>query len=218
MAGRLRRMWEALNRPPVRLSLGATLIIGAVVALAGWGSFVYVIHETSTNQFCANACHEMNISFAEYSQSVHYKNATGVTATCSDCHIPQHSMTAKVIRKTSAGWTDVVGKISGVIATPEKFEAHRKEMAEKVWADMKSNDSRECRFCHDRNAMDPEKQGKMAQRQHAKALTEGKTCIDCHQGIAHKLPEEPAEPAAEPAAAPAAEPAGETAPAPAPTT
>jgi cytochrome c-type protein NapC len=54
----------------------------------------------------------------------------------------------------------------------------------------------------------------MAQRQHAKALTEGKTCIDCHQGIAHNLPEEPAEPAA----APAAEPAGETAPAPAPTT
>jgi len=38
--------------------------------------------------------------------------------------------------------------------------------------------------------------------------------IECHQGIAHNLPEEPAEPAA----APAAEPAGETAPAPAPTT
>ena len=41
--------------------------------------------------------------------------------------------------------------------------------------------------------MDPEKQGKMAQRQHAKAVTEGKTCIDCHQGIAHNLPQEPDE-------------------------
>ena len=210
MAGRIRRMWEALKRPPVRMSLGAVLIIGAVAALIGWGSFVFVIHETSTNTFCANACHEMNISFAEYQTSAHAHNATGVTATCSQCHIPQASMTAKVIRKTQAGWTDVVGKISGVISTPEKFEAHRREMAETVWAYMKESDSRECRFCHDRNAMDPEKQGKMAQRQHAKALTEGKTCIDCHQGIAHNLPEEPAEPAAEPA--------GETAPAPAPAT
>jgi nitrate/TMAO reductase-like tetraheme cytochrome c subunit len=57
MAGRIRRMWEALKRPPVRMSLGAVLIIGAVAALVGWGSFVFVIHATSTNAFCANACH-----------------------------------------------------------------------------------------------------------------------------------------------------------------
>jgi hypothetical protein len=34
--------------------------------------------------------------------------------------------------------------------------------------------------CHDRNAM-TRKTGKMAQRQHAKALTDGKSGIDCHQ-------------------------------------
>jgi len=204
MAGRVRRIWEALKRPPARLSLGVTLIIGAVVALAGWGSFEFVIHETGTNNFCANACHEMNISFTEYQQSMHSRNRTGVTAGCSDCHIPQHSMVAKVIRKTSAGFTDIVGKMTGVISTPEKFEAHRPEMAEKVWADMKKNDSRECRHCHDRNAMNSEQQGKMAARQHAKALAEGKTCIDCHQGIAHKLPQEPEEAVQPPAGGSAA--------------
>ena len=214
MAGRIRRTWDALWRPPVRLSLGAVLIIGAVFALGAWGSFVFVIEKTSTNNFCANACHEMNTSFAEFQESVHARNTTGVTATCSHCHIPQHSMVKKVLRKTSAGWNDVVGKISGVIDTPEKFEAHRKTMAEKVWADMKENDSRECRFCHDRNAMNPEAQNPMARRNHAKAATSGMTCIECHQGIAHKLPEEPPEPAA----APAAQPAGEATPPPAPAT
>ncbi|HEY5808269.1 MAG TPA: NapC/NirT family cytochrome c [Povalibacter sp.] len=220
MAGRLQRIWAALKRPPVSLSLGATLIIGAVAAWAAWGSFVFVIHETSTNQFCSTACHEMNIVAAEYAQSVHAHNATGVTATCSHCHIPQHSMVAKVIRKTQAGWTDVVGKISGVISTPEKFEAHRKEMAEAVWASMRKNDSRECRYCHDRAAMDPEQQGKMARRQHEKAVKEGMTCIDCHQGIAHKLPPEPEEateaPAGQAPDAAAQPPADESAAAPAP--
>jgi cytochrome c-type protein NapC len=199
MAGRLQRIWAALKRPPARLSLAATLIIGAV---SGWlllGGFVFGVEQTGTNQFCSNACHEMNIVAAEYAQSVHARNTTGVTATCSHCHIPQHSWPAKIVRKTQAGFKDVVGKISGKISTPEKFEAHRKEMAEAVWTSMRKNDSRECRYCHDRNAMDPEQQGKMARRQHAKAVEEGKTCIDCHQGIAHNLPPEPEETAEAPA-------------------
>jgi cytochrome c-type protein NapC len=192
MAGRLRRMWEALKRPPARLSLGAVLIIGAVGAWLFLGAVVVGVEQTSTNEFC-HSCHEMDISFREYEQSAHFRNATGVTATCSHCHIPQHSWPAKIVRKTQAGWNDVVGKIAGTISTPEKFEAHRKEMAETVWTYMKESDSRECRYCHDRTAMDPDKQGKMARRQHEKAVTEGKTCIDCHQGIAHNLPQVPEE-------------------------
>jgi nitrate/TMAO reductase-like tetraheme cytochrome c subunit len=189
---RLRRIWVALTHPPARLSLGAVLLIGAAGAWVLLGGFVFTIEQTSTNDFC-HSCHEMNISFAEYERSVHFRNATGVTATCSDCHIPQHSWPAKIIRKTQAGWTDVVRKIAGTISTPEKFEAHRQELAEKVWASMKANDSRECRYCHDRASMDPERQGQMARRQHEKAASKGMTCIECHQGIAHNLPPEPEE-------------------------
>lgn len=190
MGDRLRRMWAALRRPPARLSLGAVLLMGVVGAYVLLGGFVFTIEQTSTNGFC-HSCHEMDVVFAEYEKSGHFRNATGVTATCSECHIPQHSWPAKIIRKTQAGWTDVVGKIAGTISTPEKFEAHRQELAQSVWASMKKNDSRECRYCHDRTAMDPEQQGKMASRQHAKAAAEGKTCIDCHRGIAHNLPAEP---------------------------
>src|SRR5690242_18357296 len=118
MAGPIRRMWDALKRPPVRLSLGAVLIIGALAAWLALGTFVFAIEKTSTTNFCANACHEMNISFAEFQRSAHARNSTGVTATCADCHIP-HSWPAKIVRKTQAGWTDVVGKMAGTISTPE---------------------------------------------------------------------------------------------------
>jgi nitrate/TMAO reductase-like tetraheme cytochrome c subunit len=190
MAGRLKRLWGALRRPPARLSLGAVLIIGAVGAWVLLGGFVFAMEETSTNGFC-QSCHEMDIAFAEYERSVHFRNATGVTATCSDCHIPQHSWPAKIVRKTQAGWNDVVGKIAGTISTPEKYEAHRGELAQKVWTSMKANDSRECRWCHDRAAMLPDEQSKMAQRNHKKALEQGMTCIECHQGVAHDLPQAP---------------------------
>ncbi len=37
--------------------------------------------------------------------------------------------------------------------------------------------------------MDFHAQGLIAQRDMQKAMKEGKTCIDCHKGIAHQLPE-----------------------------
>jgi cytochrome c-type protein NapC len=36
--------------------------------------------------------------------------------------------------------------------------------------------------------MDFTEQGRRAVATHSKAFTEGKTCIDCHKGIAHQLP------------------------------
>jgi cytochrome c-type protein NapC len=36
--------------------------------------------------------------------------------------------------------------------------------------------------------MDYTEQGNRAARMHPKAFDEGKTCIDCHKGIAHQLP------------------------------
>jgi nitrate/TMAO reductase-like tetraheme cytochrome c subunit len=55
---------------------------------------------------------------------------------------------------------------------------------------MKSTDSRECRNCHSYAGMDPEKQDPSAAKKHAAAMAadSGKTCIDCHKGIAHHLP------------------------------
>ena len=61
-------------------------------------------------------------------------------------------------------------------------------MASKTWAFMNASDSRECRNCHDQSAWDLELQTEKAQEYHVGPLSNGKTCIDCHKGIAHKLP------------------------------
>jgi hypothetical protein len=47
---------------------------------------------------------------------------------------------------------------------------------------MKANDSRECRNCHEFQAMDFTRQSKRAADAHSAFLAKGeKTCIDCHK-------------------------------------
>ena len=62
-------------------------------------------------------------------------------------------------------------------------------MAEREWARMKANNSQECRNCHNFNDMDFTQQKTVAQQMHALAQEQNKTCIDCHKGIAHHLPD-----------------------------
>ncbi len=69
-------------------------------------------------------------------------------------------------------------------------------MAEAVWAKMKATDSRECRNCHSVESMLLDEQQCRAARKHENMQEKGKTCIDCHKGVAHELPldyEEPEE-------------------------
>jgi cytochrome c-type protein NapC len=97
--------------------------------------------------------------------------------------------THKLIRKSKATF-EVWGKLTGSIDTKEKFEAKRMTLASHEWERMKESDSRECRNCHDFEAMSGETQKQTVFKKHMKAKDEGGTCIDCHKGIAHKLPKE----------------------------
>jgi cytochrome c-type protein NapC len=54
---------------------------------------------------------------------------------------------------------------------------------------MQETDSRECRNCHDFESMDYAAQGRRARDRHIDGMDAGKTCIDCHKGIAHSLPD-----------------------------
>jgi nitrate/TMAO reductase-like tetraheme cytochrome c subunit len=69
-------------------------------------------------------------------------------------------------------------------------------MAEKVWARLEATDSGTCRSCHGdgHETMALDDQDKLARRKHKRAFKEGeKTCIDCHKGLTHELPDEPEE-------------------------
>jgi cytochrome c-type protein NapC len=187
--GFVRRIWDFLWRPS-GFSLATILIVGGLGGIVLWGGFNWAMELSNTEAFCIS-CHEMrNNPYKELQQTIHYKNRSGVRATCSDCHVP-HAWFEKVIRKIQAS-NEVFHKILGTIDTPEKFEVHRLAMATRVWASMKSRDSLECRNCHSAEAMDPHKQSQASQVM-TEALKSGVTCIDCHTGIAHQLPKEPDE-------------------------
>ena len=163
-------------------TLGAALFF-MIIGVIFWGGFNTAMEVTNTLDFCIS-CHEMEENvFREYEKTIHYTNRSGVRATCSDCHVPRPWI-HKVVRKIQAS-NELFHKVLGTIDTPEKFDAKRLHLAKNVWNAMKSTDSRECRNCHDFDSMKPEDQKKRSRKQHATAMEDGNTCIDCHKGIAH---------------------------------
>ena len=190
--GFIARLWAALWRPSARYPVAALLILGGIGGILFWGGFNWAMEVSNTESFCIS-CHEMrNTVYKELQNTIHYTNRSGVRATCSDCHVPKE-WHHKLVRKIQASLNELPKKILGTIDTPEKFEARRLELASHVWQSMKATDSRECRNCHAINSMDPHKQSEAAKVMFD-PNTSGLTCIDCHRGIAHKLPEEPEEP------------------------
>lgn len=184
--GLFKRCWLALSRPS-KYSLLTVLLIGLIAGVVFWGGFNTALEATNKEAFCIS-CHEMrNNVYKEYSENtIHYTNRTGVRATCPDCHVPKE-WGPKMLRKIQAS-RELLGKVTGTIDTPEKFEAHRLKLAEREWARMKANDSLECRNCHTLKSMDTEKQKPRAKKSHELATKNGDTCIDCHKGIAHHKP------------------------------
>jgi trimethylamine-N-oxide reductase cytochrome c-type subunit TorC len=160
---------------------------GIIAGIVLWGGFHTAMEATNRLEFCVS-CHEMQSpSFAEYSKSPHYTNAAGVRAICSDCHVPREWW-PKIVRKVYAS-KDLYHHILGTLDTPQKFEAQRLAMAKRVWDQMAANDSQECRNCHSFQAMDFAKQRPNSAKQMHAAAERNETCIGCHKGIAHRLPD-----------------------------
>lgn len=179
----LEKILAWLRRPA---PVGLMLLIGIVSGIILWGGFNTAMEYTNTLEFCVS-CHEMNqLVYQEYKQSVHYSNPSGVRAICSDCHVPR-DWGRKVIRKIKAS-RELYYKLIGSVDTPEKFEAKRQVMAERVWQEMTENNSRECRNCHAYGAMHFAKQGQRAREKMEDAMNKNLPCIECHKGIAHKMP------------------------------
>lgn len=183
----LKRYWVVVRRPSHYLSLGFLTIGGFVAGIIFWGGFNTALELTNTEAFCIS-CHEMRDNvYVELQSTIHFTNRSGVRAKCPDCHVP-HDWTDKVARKMQAS-KEVWGKIFGTINTREKFEAARLELAQHEWARLKANNSLECRNCHGYDYMDFTRQSARAAAQHSTMLASGQlTCIDCHKGIAHRLP------------------------------
>jgi cytochrome c-type protein NapC len=180
--------WNIATRPSMHFSLAFLALGGFACGIMFWGAFNTALELTNTEKFCTG-CHEMHDNvYQELQHTIHFSNRSGVRATCPDCHVP-HAWTDKIARKMQAS-KEVWGKIFGTISTRDKFLNHRLELAKNEWSRMKANDSLECRNCHSAIAMDFTKQTSRAAAIHAKFLiSKERTCIDCHKGIAHELPD-----------------------------
>lgn len=181
-----RRRCQTCSRVTLTVGIGLGAIVIAGVLMAGGAAG---LAWTNTEKFCIS-CHEMRDNvYAEYEDTIHDKNRTGVRAICSDCHVPREPG-PMLVRKVRATF-ELYGHLIGRIDTKEKFEAHRYEMAKRVWVRMKQTDSLECRNCHNDQKVSTELQSEKARNRHEKGREESKTCIDCHFGIAHTEPEGP---------------------------
>ncbi len=190
----IKQAWERLRNRCATCATTTLIFGGAVAGLVAAGLLLaggaYGLAWTNTEGFCIG-CHEMRSNpYAEYEDTIHDKNRSGVRAICSDCHVPREPgpMMVRKVEATFELWGHFV---SGVIDTKEKYETHRYEMAKKVWTRMKKTDSLECRNCHNDKKMSEDLQTEKARTRHAKGRAENLTCIDCHFGIAHSEPEGP---------------------------
>src|SRR3989338_3531562 len=131
-------LWQRLRRPP-RCSMLRMLVIGILGGVAIWGGLNTGMEWTNRSEFCTS-CHEMTIPYEELKKTVHYKNRSGTTVQCADCHVASSKTPAdymyKSVQKLMAA-RDVIGHIQGTVDTPEKFEAYRLTMAKRVWYRMK---------------------------------------------------------------------------------
>ena len=166
--------------------------LGGFVAFAvgavAWIGMDYAIEASSSTEFCIG-CHEMAaFVYPEYEASTHFSSHSGVGAECKSCHVPK-PLFAKLWRKTKATAWEVPHWLMGTIDTQEKYDARKPILAQRVWDYMEKTDSRECRNCHNAARMSFENQDRFAARKHQKAFEQGQTCIECHKGVVHSLPE-----------------------------
>ena len=181
--GRIKSLLGVIMRPSAKYSIAALVGGGIIVGVAGWLTFDATLAATSTEEFCIS-CHEMEANpWAQMQRTSHFSNAAGLHATCSDCHLPKEFV-PKMIRKVEAS-REVWGTLMGIIDTPEKYAAHTPKMKAREIARLQANDSQECRNCHNTQRMLMASQSAKAREYHQAMKTNGKTCIDCHSGIAH---------------------------------
>ncbi|MBF0108831.1 MAG: NapC/NirT family cytochrome c [Magnetococcales bacterium] len=191
------------NRRAMADNRGATLPLAVLGGLVLGGMVFFLFHflvmdgPTNTLEFCIS-CHEMEGVYKEYSESIHYKNHSGVRVVCADCHVPHGKglvdYLEKLEDKVLVGGRHLYHHLIGTYPDSASFERERYRLAQYVLGKMKERDSRECRRCHTFEAMQLADQSRSAANKHGRLMKQGDgTCIDCHSGVVHEEPKKPGE-------------------------
>ncbi len=162
------------------------LVVGGLGGVLFMAFLLEFDHYTSSNAFCTT-CHSMSYADETYRQTVHYDSASGVRASCGDCHVSEgvfaatwdHAIGSKDLFKQLFG-PDYDDPVVNALHLPEAAFAARR------W--FKSRDSATCKRCHVQDAIQGKRTDTAAIHREE---TDGKSCIDCHYNLVHrKVPDE----------------------------
>ncbi len=166
------------------------LLAGAVVlAVVAW----CLAFETVTRKYVAvdpvcTSCHipwEYAASERLSATKTHLATPKGGQAACADCHLPKGFWNSAYAYTHFVSLTDLFGH-TRKIARERKgaWIAPRAKTAYRVRERLRGYDSLTCRTCHIEAEIKPKRaRGVNA---HKLALTEKKTCIECHYNLVHR--------------------------------
>jgi cytochrome c-type protein NapC len=181
-----RRMWRVVRWIFV---LGVIFMLGGVALVAVTNRAVMW---SSSNAFCGTACHSMSWAAAGYQQGPHFMNASGVRASCGQCHIPydsSHATATEYVKlllfKTNRGVKDLWNESRKSMATKEEWEKRRPGLTEEFEDYLRAHNYITCRGCHALEAFG-------GSRSHMKVVIhqmvvsgDDVDCLRCHRNIGH---------------------------------
>ena len=180
----------------LRAPLFITRHVLIALVVGGLGGVLFMVfltefdHYTSSNAFCTT-CHSMTYADDVYQSSSHYNSASGVRASCGDCHVSEGVFPATWDH--AVGSKDLIKQIKGQLLGPDYDDPvisalHLPEAAFAAREWFRKRDSATCKRCHTLEAIQGKRGGTAAI--HAEE-TQGKTCIDCHYNLVHRpVPDE----------------------------
>lgn len=162
------------------------LVIGGVTGVLFMVFLIEFDHYTSSNAFCTS-CHSMTYAEESYKESVHYNSASGVRASCGDCHVSEGVFAATWDH--AVGTKDLIKQLFGAdYDDPVVNALHLPQATFHARAWFRKRDSATCKRCHVLDAIQGKRANTAAIHQEE---TEGKTCVDCHYNLVHrKVPDQ----------------------------
>jgi nitrate/TMAO reductase-like tetraheme cytochrome c subunit len=147
---------------------------------------------SSSDAFCGTFCHSMTWASDGYHQSSHYINASGVRATCGQCHIPYDSGHATAVEyvklllfKAERGAKDFWNESRKTIATKDSWEKRRPKLRAEFESYLQAHNYITCRGCHALDSFGGQR-SQMKTLIHKDIIQANDVdCLRCHRNIGH---------------------------------
>jgi nitrate/TMAO reductase-like tetraheme cytochrome c subunit len=147
---------------------------------------------SSSDAFCGAFCHSMTPAAAGYHRGPHFINASGVRASCGECHIPydsSHATATQYVKllffKADRGAKDFWYEYRRAIATQEEWDRRRPQLRSEFESYLQAHNYITCRGCHSLEAFGGPRSQMQALIHKGLIQANALDCFQCHQNIGH---------------------------------